>query len=108
MFTPIESTIGAVLLHQATSVLLYQNGKILGASGFLRRLMTVPSKETLFFFAGMALSIIPMKLFLPELRTQYPPVPTTLQGVLVTAGIGLLVGLGTKVSCRNVKYQSRD
>lgn len=98
MFTPIESTIGAVLLHQATSVLLYQNGKILGASGFLRRLMTVPSKETLFFFAGMALSIIPMKLFLPELRTQYPPVPTTLQGVLVTAGIGLLVGLGTKLA----------
>jgi hypothetical protein len=38
-----------------------------------------------------------LKFFLPELLTKYPPVPATLETALVTAGIGALVGWGTKV-----------
>lgn len=98
MFTPVETSIGALLLHQATSVLLYQNGTILGASGFMHRLFSKPTKETAAFFAGMAASFLPLKMFLPELLTDYPPVPSTLQSALVTVGLGLLVGWGTKVS----------
>ena len=97
MFTPIETTVGAVLLQQATSNLLYKNGAVLGASGFLRRLFTTPSRDTLSFFAGMAMSFVPLKLFLPDLLPTYPAVPSSLQGALVTVGIGLLVGLGTQV-----------
>lgn len=98
MFTPIETSIGAFLLHEATSVLLFQNGNVLGASGFLRQLFSGPTKGTLSFFAGMAMSLVPLKVFLPELVTEYPSVPTTLQAALVTIGIGALVGWGTKLA----------
>ncbi|KAF2263436.1 YeeE/YedE family integral membrane protein-like protein [Lojkania enalia] len=98
MFTPVETSVGAVLLHQATSALLFQCGSILGASGYLRRLFTAPTKETVLFFAGMALSSLPLRMFLPELVIRYPPVPTTWQAALVTAGLGALVGWGTKAS----------
>jgi hypothetical protein len=98
MFTPVETSIGAVLLHQATSTLLYQNGKVLGASGFLRQLLSTPSTATLSFFAGMAASYLPLKLLAPQLITTYPAVPMNLHTALVTIGVGLIVGWGTKVS----------
>ena len=97
MFTPVETSIGALLLHQATSILLFQNGTVLGASGYMRRIFSTPTKGTLAFFAGMAASILPLKVFLPELAIVYPPVPSTLQAALVTVGVGALVGWGTKV-----------
>lgn len=98
MFTPIETSIGALLLHQATSVLLFNNGSVLGASGLLRRLLNSPSRATLSFFAGMALSFLPLKLLLPELIPEYPPIPSTWQTALATVGVGALIGWGTKVS----------
>ncbi|KAF1831558.1 YeeE/YedE family integral membrane protein [Decorospora gaudefroyi] len=98
MFTPIETTIGAVLLHQATSNLLYQNGNILGASGFLRQLFAAPSKELLAFFAGMAASYGPLKALAPQLITSYPAVHITAKAAAATVAIGALVGWGTKTS----------
>lgn len=98
MFTPVETSIGAWLLHEATSNLLFQNGNVLGASGLLRQLFSNPKRETLAFFAGMAASLIPLKMFLPELVVEYPVVPTSLPAVVATIGIGALVGWGTKVS----------
>lgn len=98
MFTPIETSIGAVLLHQATSILLFQNGTVLGVSGILRRFTSSPTKENMSFMAGMALSYLPLRALVPELLTHYPPVPTTIQAALMTLGIGALVGLGTKLS----------
>lgn len=97
MFTPVETSIGAFLLHQATSILLFQNGAVLGASGFLHRSFSAPTKGTITFFAGMAMSFLPLKLFLPQLVTTYPPIPTTVQAALITLGVGGLVGWGTKV-----------
>lgn len=97
MFTPVETSIGAFLLHEATSVLLFQNGNVLGASGFLRQMFSGPTKGTISFFAGMTLSLLPLKAFLPELVIQYPSAPNTLQAALLTVGIGALVGWGTKV-----------
>ncbi|KAF1852111.1 YeeE/YedE family integral membrane protein-like protein [Cucurbitaria berberidis CBS 394.84] len=98
MFTPVETSIGALLLHQATSSLLYQNGNILGASGSLRQLFSAPTRETMGFFAGMAASYFPLKALAPQLITSYPSVPITLQVALFTVGVGLLVGWGTKTS----------
>jgi hypothetical protein len=97
MFTPIETTVGAVLLHQATSNLLYQNGNILGLSGYLRRLINAPTVELLAFFTGMAASYVPLKLLVPELITRYPSVPITVQSALFTTGVAALIGWGTKV-----------
>ncbi|KAL6710727.1 hypothetical protein ACN47E_007784 [Coniothyrium glycines] len=97
MFTPVETTIGAVLLQQATSNLLYQNGNILGASGLIRQLFSAPTRETLAFFAGMVLSILPLKAFVPQLVV-YPSTPLTLQTAVITIGTAVLVGWGTKTS----------
>jgi hypothetical protein len=97
MFTPVETSIGAVLLHQATSNLLYQNGTILGISGLLRQVLTTPTKETIAFFVGMAASYLPLKALAPQLLTSYPVMPVTVQDALVTISIGVLIGLGTKV-----------
>ncbi|KAF2281461.1 YeeE/YedE family integral membrane protein-like protein [Westerdykella ornata] len=98
MFTPIETSIGAFLLHEATSILLFQNGSVLGVSGFLRELFNGPSRGTLTFFAGMAASYVPLKLFLPELMATFPEAPSSLAAALVTVGIGALVGWGTKLA----------
>ena len=97
MFTPIETSIGAVLLHQATSNLLFQNGTVLGLSGLLRRVMNAPTMETLALFAGMAASFPLLNSLLPELVTMYPSMPITVSTTLFTTGVAALVGLGTKV-----------
>ncbi|KAF2748946.1 YeeE/YedE family integral membrane protein-like protein [Sporormia fimetaria CBS 119925] len=98
MFTPVETSIGAFLLHEATTTLLYQNGNVLGASGLLRQLFSHPTRETLTFFAGMAASLLPLKFFLPDLVVEYPVVPTTLSAAVMSVGIGALVGWGTKLA----------
>jgi len=98
MFTPVETSIGAILLHQATSSLLYHNGSVLGMSGLLRQLLKSPTKETMAFIVGMAASYLPLKVMAPQLITNYPAVPMTLQMALVTMSMGALIGLGTKLS----------
>jgi hypothetical protein len=98
MFTPYETTVGALLLHQSTSLLLYSTGTTLGASGKLRSLFsTTPSKSTLAFFAGMAASFLPLALWIPEVVTTFPAAPVTLSQALITLVCGGLVGWGTKV-----------
>ena len=89
---------GAVLLHQATSTLLYQNGNILGLSGYLRQLFSAPTKEHLAFFTGMAASYVPLKALAPQLITTYPALNMTPKIALATAAVGALIGWGTKVS----------
>lgn len=97
MFTPVETTIGALLLHQATSNLLYQNGSILGLSGLLRGLMAAPTVEIVGFFAGMAASYPLLRSLVPELITRYPSVSLTPQSVIFTTSVAALIGWGTKV-----------
>jgi uncharacterized protein len=96
-FTPVETAIGAYLLHQATSILLYQNGTTLGASGYLHHLFSTPTKGTIAFFVGMAASLPSLGLLCPDVLTRYSPAPSTLEQALATAGVGFLVGWGTKV-----------
>jgi hypothetical protein len=98
MFTPIETSIGAVLLHQATSLLLHNNGGILGASEYIRRLLSQPTIGVAAFFAGMAASFPLLENVAPDLLTTYPSQPTTSRSALATILMGLLVGWGTKVS----------
>jgi hypothetical protein len=97
MFTPVETSIGAILLHQATSNLLFQNGNVLGMSGFLRQLLSIPTKETIAFFTGMAASYLPLNALVPQLVTNYPVVPMSVQTAMFTLSVGVFIGLGTKV-----------
>ena len=104
MFSPVETTIGAILLHQATSNLLYQNGTILGASGYLRQVFLTPTRELLAFFTGMAISYIPLKALAPQLITSYPVMQIISPASAATVAIAALVGWGTKVSKQFSKY----
>lgn len=97
MFTPIETSIGAVLLHQATSNLLFQNGTVLGLSGLLRRVMAAPTKEIVALFAGMAAGHPLLSSLVPEMVTRYPSMPVTVQTVMFTTSVAALIGWGTKV-----------
>jgi hypothetical protein len=96
MFTPIESSVGAILIWQSTSVLLYNNGTVLGLSGLLHRIFNAPTLTTTLFFAGMLSSLIPLRVFLPELLL-YPTITWDQTTALTTALAGLLIGWGTKV-----------
>lgn len=97
MFTPIETSIGAVLLHQATSLLLHNNGGILGASEYIRRMLSRPTIGVAAFFAGMATSFPLLGIVAPDLLTTYPSLPMTSGSAVATVFMGLLAGWGTKV-----------
>lgn len=98
MFTPIETSIGALLLHQATSILLHNNGGILGVSGYMRRLISKPTTGIIALFAGMAASFPILRFVLPELLIAYPPLPSTPAQAFFTFATSLLIGWGTKVN----------
>lgn len=97
MFTPIETSLGALLLFEGSSGLLRHNGRIFGISGFLSSCMGRPSLQNMPILLGMASSIIPVYLMAPSLLPSYPSAPVGLAAALGTAATGFLVGWGTKV-----------
>lgn len=103
MFTPVETSIGALLLHAATTVLLYDVGAILGVSALLRRMLSSPQHEIaqrtplLWFFAGMALAVVGIMKSMPQFLPHYPGVDGRPETILKTIAAGLLTGWGTKV-----------
>lgn len=111
MFTPIETTAGAILLHLSTTTFLFDAGAILGASGFLRRLFRNPRDEitqqtpTLWFFVGIALAATFTIKFLPNAVPTYPSLGWSVASALQTTASGILTGWGTKVSFQH--YHTR-
>jgi hypothetical protein len=101
MFTPIETTIGALLLHLATTTLLFDDGIILGVSGLLRQLFNDPkhaaSSPALWFVVGTAIATSLVLAVAPEIIPAYPDPDANF---LKVVGSGLLTGWGTKVSVR--------
>jgi hypothetical protein len=104
MFTPVETAAGAILLHIATTVLLFDTGAILGVSGILRRLLTRPREEISFqsprswFIVGLAVAVTFTTKLLPSQVPDYPRVEWTIRGIFETVGSGALTGWGTMVS----------
>jgi hypothetical protein len=101
MFTPFETTAGALLLHLATSTLLFDAGAILGASGLLRRVIHDPKHEvtqspTIWFFGGMATAVGLTALSMPRMIPDYPVFKLDGLSILRTIGTGFLTGWGTK------------
>lgn len=104
MFTPLQTTIGAVLLHISTTRLLFDAGAILGASGLLRQLLKYPHDEVvgrttrLWFFSGMTFGTTLIALLAPA---SLPTYPSASGGGVETAfrifASALLTGWGTKV-----------
>ncbi|KAF2404997.1 hypothetical protein EJ06DRAFT_525575 [Trichodelitschia bisporula] len=100
MFTPVETALGALLLHQATTTLLFNNGSILGVSGFLRKLLGNRTFDAPgLFLLGMGAAYIPLRIFAPEHLPHYlPGAGATLHSALLALISGALTGWGTK-SC---------
>lgn len=104
MFTPVETTAGALLLHLATTSLLFDAGAILGASGLLRRLLRDPKNEiaqqttTLWFFFGMALATVFVKSLTTNIVPSLPALELHMNDLLKVTAAGLLTGWGTKVT----------
>lgn len=106
MFTIVDTAIGALLLHQATTTLLFNNGTILGVSGLLRQLLNTRSLVSVLFFTGMALSYIVMNTLAPEVLPKYPLLRWDQGSILFTLLTSILVGWGTKVRLPNSEMQN--
>lgn len=97
MFTPVNTSLGALLLFQGSFGLLLHNGKVFGISSLLSGCVFNPSLDNLPIIAGLVSSLGPIYLFAPSLIPAYPAAPSSWESVATTLGLGLLVGWGTKV-----------
>ncbi|KAJ5622291.1 hypothetical protein N7528_005523 [Penicillium herquei] len=96
MFTPIHTSLGALLLFQGSSGLLYHNGAIFGISSLLSGSILQPSRDNLPIIAGLVSSVIPVYLLAPSLIPIYPMAPISVASAVATFGVGVLMGWGTK------------
>ncbi|KAJ9265716.1 hypothetical protein DTO212C5_6571 [Paecilomyces variotii] len=97
MFTPVNTSLGALLLFQGSSGLLFHNGKIFGISSLLTGCIFQPGADNLPIIAGLLSSWVPVYFLAPSLIPSYPSVVLdSLRSVMGTLGLGFLVGWGTK------------
>ena len=93
MFTPLQTGLGALLLHQATSNLLFHNGKVLGVSSILGNSLSGVASEDGWVLAGMGVGAGLVRVLLPRLVPLYGSAgPWWRVGVMAAT-----VGWGTKV-----------
>ncbi|KAJ5757943.1 uncharacterized protein N7511_006637 [Penicillium nucicola] len=96
MFTPVHTTLGALLLFQGSSGLLLHNGAVFGISSLLSGIAFNPGRDNLPIIAGLVSSVVPVYLFAPSLIPTYPAAPHSLASAAATLGVGFLLGWGTK------------
>ncbi|KKK13307.1 hypothetical protein P175DRAFT_0449173 [Aspergillus ochraceoroseus IBT 24754] len=96
MFTPVHTSLGALLLYQASSGLLLHNGAVFGISSLLSGCVLNPSRDNIPIIAGLASSVVPIYLLAPSLIPSYPPAPDSFVSFLSTVASGFLLGWGTK------------
>ncbi|KAL4899771.1 hypothetical protein BDW74DRAFT_107557 [Aspergillus multicolor] len=96
MFTPVHTSLGALLLYQSSSSLLLHNGSVFGVSSLLSGFMLRPSRDNVPIIAGLLSSVIPIYLLMPSLLPTYPAAPSSFGSILSTIGTGFLLGWGTK------------
>ncbi|KAL4796803.1 hypothetical protein BDV19DRAFT_387998 [Aspergillus venezuelensis] len=96
MFTPVHTSLGALLLYQSSSSLLLHNGSVFGISSLLSGVMLNPNRDNVPIIAGLLSSVLPIYLFMPSLLPTYPAAPSSWASLLSTVGTGFLLGWGTK------------
>lgn len=97
MFTPIHTTLGALLLFQGSFGLLIHNGAVFGISSLLSGCALNPSRDNVPIIAGLLSSLAPVYIFAPSLIPKYPASSLTWNSAAATMGVGFLLGWGTKV-----------
>lgn len=108
MFTPIHTSLGALLLFQGSSGLLLHNGAVFGISSLISGCVFNPNRNNLPIIAGLVSSAAPIYLFAPSLLPTYPPGPNSWPSIASTLGMGFLLGWGTKVSTNVIKERERS
>lgn len=108
MFTPIHTSLGALLLFQGSSGMLFHNGAVFGISSLLSGCVFNPSRENVPIIAGLVSSAVPVCLLAPSLIPNYPAEPQTTVSAATTLGVGFLLGWGTKVSLPGFTFQLRE
>ncbi|KAH8428595.1 YeeE/YedE family protein [Aspergillus melleus] len=96
MFTPVHTSLGALLLFQGSTGLLLHNGAVFGISSLLAGCVFNPSRDNVPIIAGLVSSVAPVLVLIPSLIPSYPPVPSSWASLASTLGIGFLLGWGTK------------
>ncbi|PWY93539.1 YeeE/YedE family integral membrane protein [Aspergillus sclerotioniger CBS 115572] len=96
MFTPVHTSLGALLLFQGSAGLLLHNGSVLGISSLLSGAVLNPTPDNMSIIAGLVSSVVPVALFMPTLIPSYPPAPSSWLSFMSTVGTGFLLGWGTK------------
>lgn len=101
MFTPVETTLGALLIQFSTTNYYWQVGSTIGFSSAVFGAICTGSLPGIQIVAGLLSSAIFVKRWIPQFVPELP------ESVLVTKGIlsdvqlwclaGLLVGVGTKL-----------
>jgi len=106
MFTPVHTSLGALLLFNGSFGLLIHNGEVFGISSILSGSVFQPSLKTLPIVAGLVSSLGTVYLATPSLRPNYPDAPSSWKSAALTLGLGLLVGWGTKVNASRRKRKA--
>ncbi|KAJ5201893.1 uncharacterized protein N7498_006556 [Penicillium cinerascens] len=96
MFTPIHTSLGALLLFEGSSGLLFHNGAVFGISSLVSGSVFSPSRDNVPIVAGLVSSVLPVYLLVPSLLPNYPAPPNSLVSAVMTMGVGFLLGWGTK------------
>ncbi|KAH8693860.1 YeeE/YedE family integral membrane protein [Talaromyces proteolyticus] len=98
MFTPVHTSLGALLLFSGSFGLLVHNGRVFGISSMLRSGLVRPdiTDENVAVLAGLLSSPWLVWLFVPSLLPAYPDAVESWTSVVSTLGLGFLVGWGTK------------
>lgn len=98
MFTPVQTSLGALLLFHGSSGLLVHNGAVFGISSLVSDCVFRPSRHNVPIVVGLVSSILPVWLFAPGFIPNYPALPMSLGSLATTLGVGFALGWGTKVS----------
>ncbi|KAJ5128774.1 hypothetical protein N7448_002487 [Penicillium atrosanguineum] len=98
MFTPIHTSLGALLLFEGSSGLLFHNGAVFGISSLVSGSVFSPSRDNVPIVAGLMSSVLPVYLLAPSLIPSYPAPPNSFASAMTTLGVGILLGWGTKNS----------
>ncbi|KAI5804953.1 hypothetical protein EDC01DRAFT_610399 [Geopyxis carbonaria] len=93
MFTPLPTTLGALLLHLSTTHLLTTTSQILGVSSLLRLSVLSPDSTNTPITLGLLAAAALTRLLWPSLLPHYGE-----NTVAYTAAAGALVGFGTRLA----------
>lgn len=104
MFTPIESSLGALLIQAATSSYMHLEGKAVGFSSILYNFIFKPTVHSVSIVVGLFLSSTFIKNVLPVFAPTVVPImessfKTFYQSPLSYLTAGLIVGFGSSAGC---------